>query len=372
MNNISPEKQSEITELSKQGYQLIREGLTGRAIDIFKRIINLQSDNSYALVGMGDALRKEKHFNEARDYYRECLNYEKENRYALFGLADCYKSLGQYNRAVDTWKSYLEFDDKNVTVLTRLADAYRKIRAFSESEDIYLKVLEIDERNSYALIGLGHLNYDFKKYSEALKYWQKMEKIVGDRADIRILTSIGNCYRKLRNFSEGVPYFKKALAKQNRNFYALYGLADCYRGMSLPEKSLECWTLILEKDPENKLILTRCGDACRNMGDNDKAAGYYNKALSIEYDVYAELGLALIAKTRGKYNEAIKRLNYLVEKEPKNPRFYVEIAECYERQGEHQRAAEVLEDFRKLGLSSPMVDTCAENLQRSTWKEERL
>ena len=364
MNSISPEQQSEITVLSKQGYRLIKEGLTNRAIDIFENIINLQPDNSYALVGLGDALRKEKRFNEAMKYYQECLNYQKDNRYAIFGLADCYKSLKQYNRAVETWKSYLEYDDKNITVLTRLADAYRKIHAFQKSEDIYLKVLEMDDKNSYALIGLGHLNYDFKKYSEALKYWQKMEEIVGDRADIRVLTSIGNCYRKLREFSKGIPYFKKALEKQNRNFYALYGLADCYRGMSQAEKSLECWILILENDPENKLILTRCGDACRNMKDYERASDYYNKALSIEYDVYAELGLALIDKIRENYNEAINRLYSLVEKEPKNPRFYVEIAECYEKQGDKQRAVEVLGDFSKLGLSSPMVETYAENLQK--------
>ena len=225
MSNLTPEQLSQISELSKQGYQLLKEGLTQRAIEVFRRIIELQPDNNYALVGLGDANRKQRNYKEAEEFYRECLNHNPDNNYALFGLADSYKAMKQFNRAIEVWEEYIKYDQQNITVLTRMADAYRKVRNFTESKRHYLRVLEIDESNSYAIIGMGHLNYDFKDYNEALKFWNKIEIKVGDSIDIRVLTSIGNCYRKLKFFDEGIPYFNKALNKQPKNFYALYGLA---------------------------------------------------------------------------------------------------------------------------------------------------
>ncbi len=63
--------------------------------------------------------------------------------------------------------------------------------------------------NDYALVGIGHLYYDFKEYKEALKYWLKMYELNQSKVDVRVLTSIGNCYRKLREFTRGIYFFKK-------------------------------------------------------------------------------------------------------------------------------------------------------------------
>ncbi len=363
MSNLTPEQQSEISELSKQGYQLLKEGLTRRAIENFEKIIPRQPDNNYALVGLGDAHRKEKNFREAGEYYLECLKYHPGNNYALFGLADCYKATGQFNRAIEIWEEYLKHDDKNITVLTRVADSYRKVRNFSESKKTYLHVLEIRPANSYALIGLGHLLYDFKEYEEALKYWKQMEHLVGDHVDIRVLTSIGNCYRKLKSYNEGIPFFDRALTIQSENFYALYGLADCYRGLNRSGESLVYWNKILENDPENKVILTRAGDAYRNLEQLDEAGDYYRKALKIDYDLYAELGLALIEKIQGNYDKALSVLNRLILKEPKNARIYIETAECYEKQSKRGKALEILEEYRSSGLSSTRIDEYVQALR---------
>lgn len=361
--DLNQEQLTEISELSKRGYQLLKESLTDRAVENFKKIVSIQPDNNYALVGIGDAYRKDRRYNDAVGFYQDCLRFHPGNNYALFGLADCYKALNQFNRAIDIWEEYLKHDDKNVTVLTRIADAYRKVRNFPRSKELYLRVLEMENQNSYALIGLGHLHYDFKEYEGALKYWKMMEEQVGNRVDIRVLTSIGNCYRKLKTFEGGVPYFERALEMQPANFYALFGLADCYRGMNQPEQSLLFWNRILARDPQNKVILTRAGDAYRVLEQNEKAVSYYREALAIEYDLYAVLGLALIAKTEGNYEEALGNLSDLMEKEQKNHRLYIEAAECYENLGRKDDAIEILNTFLNLGISNDRISEYVRRLQ---------
>ena len=358
-----PSKLSEISELSKSGYILLKDNKVSEAIDHFSKILKVDENNNYALVGMGDATRKKGAFKEAVEYYQRCLLRHPGNNYALFGLADCYKALNQYHKAIEIWEQYLLYDDKNITVLTRVADAYRKTRDFKRSKAVYLRVLEMEEQNPYAIIGLGHLHYDFKEYQEALSYWERMLSIAPESVDIRVLTSIGNCHRKLKTFEQGIPYFNQALEQDSNNFYALFGLADCYRGMNQQSRSLEYWNRILEQDPKNKVILTRAGDAYRNINDFDRAIEYYRRALNIEFDTYAVLGLAVVAKTQGKYEEAIESLKRLIQQDPRNYRFYMELSDCYLQNGEKNKALESLGDFQKMGIKNIYVTELLDRLK---------
>ena len=364
-NQVKSQQNNEdkkIAEISKTGYQLLKENKTSDAIDCFTRILMLDENNNYALVGMGDASRKTGSVREAVKYYQRCLAHHPGNNYALFGLADCYKALNQYQKAIDIWEQYLLYDDKNITVLTRIADAYRKVRDFSNSKYIYQRVLEMEEDNAYAIIGLGHLHYDFKEYKDALFYLEKMLKNGIDNVDIRVLTSIGNCHRKLKTFQEGIPFFQTAMNRDKNNFYALFGMADCYRGMNNLEEALEYYNIILENDPKNKMILTRTGDAYRNLNNLEKAKEFYERTLNIEFDTYAVLGLAMISKAQGKYDEAIISLKMLIQQDNRNYRLYTELSGCYLNNGDRRKAIETLEDFQKTGLKNQIVSEMLEHM----------
>ncbi len=356
---------AEIADYSKKGYQYLKENRIEEAEECFARILEKDRENNYALVGLGDAARKRGAYRDAVDHYKKCLVYHPGNNYALFGLADCYKALNQYQKAIEIWEQYLLHDNKNITVLTRVADAYRKVRDFRKSKAIYLRVLEMEADNPYALIGLGHLHYDFKEYRDALGFWQRMVELQGEGVDIRVLTSIGNCYRKLKQFELGIDPFSKALAKEPENFYALFGLADCYRGLGQPAKSLDHWNKILARDPRNKVILTRAGDALRGLERYDEAIEYYQRALNIEFDVYAVLGLSMIARMQGKFDDAIVSLRKLIQNDPKNYRLYIELSQCYTSIGERQKAAEALMDFQRLGIRNVYVQDALAKLQRT-------
>lgn len=364
MSNPQDETMNKISELSKKGYQLIKENDSEGAKKAFEEILTIEDNNNYALVGLGDTERKQGHFREATEYYNKCLTYYPSNNYALFGLADCYKSMNQFTKAIDIWQQYLIHDDKNITVITRVADAYRKTHDFKKSKDLYLKVLEMENNNPYALIGLGHLNYDFKEYKDALYYWTRIYEINQDSVDIRVLTSIGNCHRKLKTFEKGTKFFEMALEREPNNFYALFGLADCYRGMNQQFKSIEYWNKILDLDPKNKVILTRAGDAYRTTGNYEEAKVYYSKALEIDFDVYAAIGLALICKGEGNFEEAAKRFTTLIKNDARNSRLYIDLSDCYVSMGRKAEAIQLLEDYLKTDNRNMSVKNALDKLVR--------
>jgi tetratricopeptide (TPR) repeat protein len=177
------------------------------------------------------------------------------------------------------------------------------------------------------------------------------------------LTSIGNCHRKLKTFNEGINYFEMALNRENENFYALFGMADCFRGLNQQFRSLEYWNRILLQDPRNKVILTRAGDAYRNLGEFEKAVDYYQRALNPDFDMYAVLGLAIVDKFQGRFNEAIASLERLIQQDPKSYRFYIELADCFFVNGEKREAIEILEDFQRQGIRNIAVSDMLDKLK---------
>ena len=60
-------KLKEISDLSKQGYAFLKENNIEKAIDSFNKISKIDDNNNYALVGLGDSQRKQRHFTEATD-----------------------------------------------------------------------------------------------------------------------------------------------------------------------------------------------------------------------------------------------------------------------------------------------------------------
>ncbi len=361
-SSLSAEEINEISQLSRRGYQLLKENRVTEAETYFNQILEKYPTNNYALVGLGDINRKRHKCREAIRYYSTCLAYYLGNNYAYFGLADCYKMLKQLPAAIEAWQHYLEKDPDNVTVITRVADAYRKQKNFQKSREAYEQVLAIEPTNSYARIGLGHLYFDFQEFDKALEYWEAIYNEHPDSVDIRVLTSIGNCHRKLKTFEQGLVYFLKALKKDPNNFFALFGTADCYRGMRAYENSLIYWLKILQNDPDNKVILTRAGDAFRVLKQYDRAEEFYLKALDVGFDYYAILGLAMIHKEHGEYSQALEKIENLIRKDQRNHRLYIEAANCYLEQGYKAKALQILNRYQELGLHNMYVTSLIEKI----------
>ncbi len=357
--------EDELALLSKRAYEYLKENVLPEAQSAFEEILQRDPDNNYALVGMGDVEKKKKDYKRALEFYQRCLELHPNNSYAIFGMADVYKALGLFQKALQIWLEVIKKDPENVTVLTRIADSYRKIRDFTQSREYYYRVLSLEPTNPFALIGLGHLYYDFKDYREALKAWEQVYNTDPKHADVRILTSLGNCHRKLKTYEKGIPYFMKVLEVEPQNFYALFGLADCYRGLNDPEKSLYFWEKILEFDSKNKVIMTRVGDALRQMGRFQEAQEYYNRALNIEYDLYAVLGLALVHKQLKEWDKAILSLKGILKNDPNNTRIFQELTECYIETKQWNEAQILLDQLLRRGVRNPWTMELVQRLKNA-------
>jgi len=110
------------------------------------------------------------------------------------------------------------------------------------------------------------------------------------------------------------------------------------------------------------MILTRMGDAYRNLNEYEKAKEYYERALNIEFDTYAVMGLALLARAQGNYDESIISFKRLIQQDSRNYRLYIELSDCYLKAGDRRKAIETLEDFQKFGIKNQKISEMLERI----------
>lgn len=320
-----------LLQLSQNGNRCLKEGGLVEAEKAFREILELEAGNSYALVGLAQVARRRGDHATAVDFYQKCLQLAPYNSVAMLGLADCYRANNQLSKALTLWEKHLELHGNDTAVLTRIADAYRRTKHFDKAKHAYATALADNHNNAYALIGLGYLHYELKEYPPALSYWSQAHALDSTQTDVRLLTNLGNCHRKLKSFDQGIGYFQRALELETGNFFALFGLADCYRGLHQPEQSLHYWEVILAKDPANKIVLTRAGDALRQLGRFDAAQSRYDAALQIGFDCFAAMGLATVLKFRGHDRESLGYLREILKSDPNNARVQQLAADCQQR-----------------------------------------
>lgn len=317
-----------LVQLSRKGSQQLKNGEIDAAQQTYQEMIELEPTNTYALVGMARVAGRHAQWKEAERWYLRCLEVAPYNHVALIGLADTYRADAQLPKALSIWKKCLKLDANDLSVLTRMADAYRISGQCELACQTYQKALEIDPQHAFALIGLGYVHYDMKDYAQALTCWNSASLADPTRVDVRLLTNLGNCERKLLHFEAALPYYQRALALESNNTYALYGLADCHRGLHQPERSLQYWRQILALQPNNKVVLTRAGDALRLLGRFDDALASYQLALAQGADLYATLGLAKVHQARGQAQSALQLLEQALHTDPGNERIKRLIDDC--------------------------------------------
>jgi tetratricopeptide (TPR) repeat protein len=174
-----------------------------------------------------------------------------------------------------------------------------------------------------------------REVGEAEKALEQLKAAIGKDSGLlnetRVLTALGDCERMAERFGKALDWYKKAAAKGDRGVPILLGLADSYRGLRSYSEAKEFYERILDKEPDNRAVLTRAGDVCVTVGELELAGIYFDRALKMGRDPYALIGLARIRKRAGDFRGALGTLEDAAEEFGPNPRIQKEIEEVRAR-----------------------------------------
>ncbi len=157
---------------------------------------------------VGTALLEKKSFDGALPQFQFIVSADPEGRIVpniYFLLADAYLGVNNQPKAIVSLEKALALDNKNIEAYARLADLYEKNGASEKAKLIYEKMMSLSPNDPHVYLVLGEYNLKAKKYSEALKDFER--SYVLDRAPktaegIAMAASVLNQWEKARDAAE--------------------------------------------------------------------------------------------------------------------------------------------------------------------------
>ena len=134
---------------------LIKENKTDEAVAMFKKSLELESDNG-VLAELQRLLEKSAGGGaQSMDYYRDFLQKNPNNLDARITYGSMLNQAGRYEQAVAEYGRVLAAAPNNISANNNIANALAKLKRYPEAKTHYLKAIAADPRYVEAYVNLG-------------------------------------------------------------------------------------------------------------------------------------------------------------------------------------------------------------------------
>ncbi|HMA99726.1 MAG TPA: tetratricopeptide repeat protein [Spirochaetota bacterium] len=341
------EKTSDPNE--KKAKQLYNDGVKAhndknykQAVDKFKQAIKIKDNFQPAYSHAGYSFLADDRIQDARQYADQALDLDDSDDRAAFTLGEVYRKLQDDEKAEQFYRKAIANNDNHLLAYFRLAnlkfkrarkDIHQKAN-LDESRKLYNQCLKIDPGFYKAALNLG-ITYMFQNNNPqaAIKVFKKVlnnDKLSGHKKSYFIVNkSIGQCYYKLKNYTQSAKYLRKALSiiPHAKTYFAL-GLA-CEKMDKLGTAKKNYKKAINKKDnyAEAKFNL---GNLYFREKRYEEALTLFNKTISDDsgfIEAYVNAGKCKTALNQ--IDAAKKYFDKAISKAPHNPTANIELAKYW-------------------------------------------
>lgn len=369
-----PEYMPALLELAELNY---KTGLSQEAIDVYRRVLELDTSNPYALLGIArDSMRNAKN-EEALILLMQLARHNPDFGSGIAMLTQVLDRLGERERAAAIRKenpNRKSVAPDNPWMEQLMQSSYDTQRLSFDFEN-YLKAGQIekamasldrietlvpDSWNPHLL--RGHAYYQMKQYAAAIPQFRQSLKLGGDAATLyyylvvslkesgdleraedearmglevvpdttELYIELANILLKKRKFKEPMSLLEKAIELDGLSIAANRTLAELYWKSGRRKKAvdrLKVLQLILPEDISSRAMI---GEYYLSEGEIDIAMEALSQAFSIDSEneqigkllSLAQMRSANEAARNGAFDEAIQGYELAVESNPRNEEAY--------------------------------------------------
>ncbi len=150
-----------------------------------------------------------KDYSRSKEIILEGLKYYPDNTRMLYELGSIYHSLKEESAASGIMDRILKIDPENADALNYLG-YYLAVKNtdLNRARLLIEKALSIQKDSPYIQDSMGFVLYRFKKYDDALKYFEEALKGLSNSATV--LKHAGMDYFELKNYKKALEYLTKS------------------------------------------------------------------------------------------------------------------------------------------------------------------
>jgi len=160
-----------------------------KAIECYKKAVEIKPDYHEALYNMGNAYKKKGDFDKAIECYEKAIKIKPDYHKAFYNIGIAYDEKEDFDKAIECYKKAVEIKPDYHEALFNMGNAYDEIGEFDKAIECYEKSIKIKPDDYKALFNMGFV-YEFNKdYDNAKKCFKKYEEIMISK-DLEITSTV--------------------------------------------------------------------------------------------------------------------------------------------------------------------------------------
>jgi len=350
-----------------------RTDLTNKAIEEYRLAIQNDPDSDYLNSGLAELYAR---LNRIRDAVMEAQDIIKRNpnnldarrllgRIYLRSLGDMStgtQSQEMLKLAIEQFEQIVRIDPKSVDDLLLLGRLYILNKDMLKAESVFKKAAQLDPTSEDAYTSLAYL---YNEEGNSQKAVELLNSVPDPQRSAKIYAALGYTYEQRHDTKKAIDAYRKAVDLDHDNLDAVRGLAQNLFADDQAEAALEQYQAVIEADPQDAQAQLRIAEIQRHLGQYDKALASLQKAQDLVQDSEEiPYNFALVYAAQGRYDEAIKTLQDLLQKTEKptgnytdqeshNRAIFVEkLGSIYRDMGNTQQAVEAYRKMLGMGDES--------------------
>ena len=248
--------------------------------------------------------------DQAEEYAKRALGHKPDYLDPLMLLAMIHNQRGDHEQAIETYQSYLDTQ----------AD-------FDKQEDSSSLILYYSRSRDAALYGMGQAALALEDSTRAKQYFRMVLDLTPDYADTAL--QLGHLYLIENHLSEAQEQFENQLNGNRPLGLVAAGLGYICSQRGESEEAAKRYRQAIELEPENPIILGKCGVFFREINEPEKAATYIEKSLAIDdSQTVLKRHLGELRFAAGRYEDAMQLLQEILEVEGDLPDILNDLGNC--------------------------------------------
>ena len=226
-------------------------------------------------------------------------------------------------------KEVLRLDSNHAHACLNLGTLFYTSERYSEALEAILKSLEIDSSQALGHYTMGLILEKLGAIYKAIQAYQQAIHI--DYQWIDAYNQLGHIYGEAGDFEKAESIYRKAIVVKPKHFGSYLNLGNILLEQEKIDEAITAYEKALELKPRDSNILYNMGVAFEAKKD------YIEAALNYGYSFYRQ----------GKYQEAIKEYQKVLETNNGDVFFYIALAECHKSLNEYEKAIIIYEQGLK-------------------------
>jgi len=241
------------------------------------------------------ALREKtiENYKLASDLFNRVLQIDPANDASMFELANLERIQNNTSAAQLFLEKAVTVNPNNEWYWTALADSYEKSNDISKLENVFDELIRINPEKPEYYFDKANALYLLQRYDEALKLYDKIERITGPSDDL--VTNRQKIYQRQGNVDKAAGSLEQLIASNPNQIRNYLLLAELYNSKNLNEKALGVLQKAQKANPDNGLIHLALADIYRDKKDYEASydeleIAFANADIDIEQKIRIILG----------------------------------------------------------------------------------